>query len=47
MDDVFKDENKKKGINITDLINKLVKMLQVKTRKTQNTAQQAFAPVEP
>ena len=34
--DVFKDKNKKEGINITDLINRLVEILRLEAEELQD-----------
>ena len=45
--DVFKDEDEKKGISVTDLINGLVEILRLEIKELRDAARQAFRLVEP
>ena len=47
IEDVFKDEDEKEGVGVTDLINGLIEILQLEAEGLQDTARQAFGPVKP
>ena len=47
MKDVFKDEDKKKGAGVTDLINGLVKILRLEIEELWDAVWQVFKPVKP
>ena len=45
--DVFKDEDKKKGAGVIDLMNRLVKILRLEAKEPRDDIQWMFALVEP